>query len=290
MKLWAQSTSGNNVRYAFALLLAATLAWEYLRDANAVSSLAVWMLLVHFVYFQLPFKSRATAFFHSISFIGAFSIPVLYLYLLYYRPNMEEENMESWNITWDAALLRTFLIHFAPLICHTADLTSNRDSIIQQYRLKPRRLMYVFPAVSFLFLTFIHEFSFPEPDEATSMDGISREKYLQSNNVISLLSLACAYAVLHQLILKLAFDPNNTVFNNNILESNNGQQQQPQEQHNSNISESSGDESSSVPTLTAAAANSHRMSFGRGDASIASLRADLLNSSAADDVGSSSNN
>jgi len=135
MKTWTQSTNGS-IRYSFALLQAATLAWEYLRDSNAVSSLAVWMLLLHFVYFQLPFRSRASAFSHSISFIGAFSIPILYLYLLYYRPNMEEENMESWNITWDAALLRTFLIHFAPILCHAADLSRNRDLIVQQYRLK----------------------------------------------------------------------------------------------------------------------------------------------------------
>lgn len=282
MKLWVQSTN-SNVRYAFALLLAATLAWEYLRDANAVSSLALWMLLLHFIYFQLPLRSRATAFFHSISFIGALSVPVLYLYLLYYRPNMEEENMESWNITWDAALLRTFLIHFAPLICHSADLTSNQDSIIQQYRQKPRRLMYAFPAVSFLFLTFIHEFTFPEPDEATILDGVAREQYLQSNNVISLLSLLCGYAVLYQMVMKLAFDPNAAAHHNNNANEANGQSGQ---QHTDN-SDSSEDESSSVLTV-AVTANSNRRSFGRGDATITSLRAELA-SSTADDVRSSSN-
>lgn len=285
MKLWAQST-GVNVRYAFALLLAATLAWEYLRDSNAISSIAVWMLLLHFAYFQLPSKSRASAYFHSISFIGAFSVPALYLYLLYYRPNMEEENMESWNITWDEALLRTFLIHFSPFLCHTADIISNRDLIVQQYRLKPRRLMYVFPAVAFSILTFVHEFSFPEPDEATILDGDAREKYLQSNNIISFLSLVCAHAVLYQMILKRAFDSNAAAFNSNATETVIGQLGK----HHTRNSDSSDDESSSGPTATTAA-NSNRRSFGGGDASITivDFRTEL-GSGTADDVGSDSDN
>jgi len=241
MKILSGHTTVSSVRYAIALLLAATLAWEYLRDSNSVSSFAVWILLFHFVYFQLPLRSRASAYFHSISFVGAFTVPILYIYLLCYRPNMEEENMETWNITWDAALLRTFLMHFAPIFCHILDISINSESIMQQYRLKPRRLMYIWPLVSFHILTFIHEFSFPEPEEANSLNGVAREQYFQFNSMVSLLCLICAYGALYQLIMKPAF-----IGENSSASASATQQQQDNEDSGAN---SDDEDSSSSPVV-----------------------------------------
>jgi hypothetical protein len=93
MRSWSSS-----LRKWAAILIATTLAWDYYRDISTFTSFSIWSLIIHFIYFQLPQKSKALAYLHSISFISAFCIPVMYIYMIITKPFLEQEHMEVWSM------------------------------------------------------------------------------------------------------------------------------------------------------------------------------------------------
>ena len=129
-------------------VLAATFVWELYRDFDSgIQDFALWTLILHFLYFQLPLKSRALAFFHPLSFCGSIVIPSIYVYKLIKNPNYEVEHMNSWDLPWSSIVTRSLVFNLAPLVFHAIDITSNQDILISAYQLKPQKAQYFICAV-----------------------------------------------------------------------------------------------------------------------------------------------
>jgi hypothetical protein len=120
------------------------------RDIEGVRQFSLWNLALHFIYFQLPLKSRALPFFHPVSFIGALAIPMIYGYRLYCKPTYEIDYAEQSDLLWNTILFRSFLINFAPMIFHVLDITTNQDRIIIFYQAKSEKGQIIWSMLGFL--------------------------------------------------------------------------------------------------------------------------------------------
>jgi hypothetical protein len=193
------------VRQTAALLCVGTIAWDYFRDPAIIGNFSLWALAIHFTYFQLPTKSRALAFMHPVSFIGACLVPVMYAYLLYWNPNMELKHMEVWEVAWTTVLIRAILMNAAPLLFHMIDVQINQAHLISAYRPKPKKLVYAWALCSFPFLGLLFEVMFPESEETSELIGISRDDFMQHNKYVCLVALLVSFAVLYVTVLSKAF-------------------------------------------------------------------------------------
>eukprot|EP01038_Epipyxis_sp_PR26KG_P008535 gene8535-11535_t len=204
--------SHTTVRQFAALCCAGTLAWEYNRDyTNIPKSFSCWILIIHFIYFQLPLKSRALSLIHSISFIGANIIPVLYAYLLFWNPILEISHMEEWDIAWNTVVTRSFFINIAPLIFHVLDITSNQDNLIFSYKTKPKKFIMIWSMIALPLMGIVYEFAFPESDEVSSLIGIKADDFFTINKLISMIVLGFAYTILYLLIFRKSYRSSNHV-------------------------------------------------------------------------------
>ena len=198
--------SSCTIRQAAALLCICTLAWDYFRDPNEVfGSFAIWALVIHFMYFQLPIRSHALAYFHPTSLIGSCLIPVMYSYLLLHKPSLEIFHMQQWDTDQLTVFTRAFLIHLAPLLFHVLDIASNQVNLIQSYQNKPKKFIYIWSVVSFPLVGLVFELLYPETEETNKLLGVSREVFLMRNKVISLFVLMLTFLVLYLLILRRAY-------------------------------------------------------------------------------------
>lgn len=98
--------------------------------------------------------------------------PVMYGHLLIWKPQLEVNNMENWEISWPTIVARSFCIHVAPLLCHTVDITANQVPLIHSYRTKTRKIMYSWSAFSFVSMGIIYELTYPDTDETRDLRGI----------------------------------------------------------------------------------------------------------------------
>lgn len=193
------------IRQIAALLCVGTLAWDFSRDAALFDNFSLWALALHFVYFQLPLNSRALAYLHPTSFIGATLIPVMYGHLLFWSPMLEINHMEVWDISWSTVVIRACLVNFAPLLFHTLDITSNQANLINLYKTKPQNFMYVWSLISFACFGFIFELSYPETEETNDLFGITRDEFIRRNKLLSLCCLVFSYYILYLLIIRRAY-------------------------------------------------------------------------------------
>jgi len=194
------------IRQIGALFCAATLAFEYCRDPSiSFESFSNWALFLHFIYFQLPLRSRALAFAHSTSFIGANIIPAMYLHLLVWKPRLELNHMDQWEISWSTILTRSFLMHFAPLLFHGLDIAANQVPLINSYKSKPMRIIYPWTLLSFSLIGFIFEFTFPENDDTDNLQGIEIYDFLKRSKFVAFLSLLFSFTILYFLILRRSY-------------------------------------------------------------------------------------
>ena len=198
-------TISYSIRQIAAVSCAATLAWDYCRSPEVLGMFSIWTLILHFIYFQLPMKSRALSYFHSASFIGSNVTPISYLYLLSWKPTFEMDHVEQWDMTFESVLVRSTLVHFAPLIFHALDITVNQTNLIASYSSKPRKLMCLWSLFSFAIFGFVFEFSFPESEELIALHGIPSKTFLWYSKLISLAAALFAFFVLHMLILRRAY-------------------------------------------------------------------------------------
>jgi hypothetical protein len=136
------------IRQIAASCFAGTLAWDYTRDSSAIGNFSIWILAVHFIYFQLPLKSKAIALIHPTSFLGATIIPVMYAYLLFWNPSFEINHMEQWEVAWSTVVIRAFLIYLAPLFFHALDITANQTVLIYSYKIIPEKLLLIWTVIS----------------------------------------------------------------------------------------------------------------------------------------------
>jgi hypothetical protein len=152
------------IRQAAALLFGAFAAVEYhRRSSEANQTFPFWCVSLHFIYFQLPNKSRALAWFHPVSYIAALVTPVQYALLLYAKPRLENDRMEMWEVSLTTILVRAFVLFLAPLLFHALDLSSNHSSLTNSYSLKPTKPMYLWSLLSFPFFQGVFELFYPLP-------------------------------------------------------------------------------------------------------------------------------
>jgi hypothetical protein len=194
-----------SIRRVAALTCAGTLAWDFFLDSSVLDSFSVWALFIHFVYFQLPLRSRALAYLQSTSFIGASLIPAMYAHLLCWNPRLELNNMELWELNWTTVVVRAVLINIAPLLFHVLDVTANRVNLINSYKTKPRSVMIGWSISSFILLGFIFELFFPQTEETSDLQGISREAFLRRNKVVGCIALCLSFTVLYLQLLQRAY-------------------------------------------------------------------------------------
>lgn len=192
------------VRRFAALSSAILLATDYYRDPLIFTSFSIWILIIHFLYFQLPLRSKALAYFHGVSFIASILSPCLYVYLLYFHPGLELEHMKSWNLPSYTIYLRTGAIYFAPALYHFMENVLYNQHIIASYRNKSITVIGAW-TIAFLFtLSFIYELTFPDTEETESLQGISKEDYFRFQKLIFFSILVLAFALYYQFILREA--------------------------------------------------------------------------------------
>lgn len=193
------------IRQTAALVCASTIAWDYLRTPDIMGVFSIWVLCSHFIYFQLPLKSRALPFFHSCSFIGAAVSPWVYGYLLLWDPSIEINRMNTSDMTFEVIIIRSVCINVAPLIFHALDITVNLKVLQHSYMKMPKRLMYVFSFISFGILGFVYEVMCPESEEYEGLDALHKRTFIWRSKMLSLTVSVIAFFILYTLILKPAY-------------------------------------------------------------------------------------
>ncbi|KAJ1432675.1 hypothetical protein B484DRAFT_447686 [Ochromonadaceae sp. CCMP2298] len=194
-----------SIRRVAALTCAGTLAWDFFIDSSVHDSFSVWALFVHFIYFQLPLQSKALAYLHSTSFIGASLIPAMYTHQLCWNPRLELNNMETWEMNWTTVVVRAVLINVAPLAFHVLDISANKVNLINSYKTKPSKVMIGWSISSFILLGFIFELIFPETEETSELQGITRNDFLKRNKAIGCIALCLSFTVLYLQLLQWAY-------------------------------------------------------------------------------------
>lgn len=193
------------IRQCAALMCATTLAWDYFRAPEVIELFSFWSLGLHFVYFQLPLRSRALAFFHSSSFVAANVMLASYLFLLMSKPSLELDRMEQWDVTYGTIIVRAFLINALPLLFHSLDVTFNQDYIISSYQTKPKKVMVTWAFASYCLLGIIFDLCCPDSEEYNNFPGIERKDFLMRSRMISLIVTIFAVSILYSTILRRAY-------------------------------------------------------------------------------------
>jgi len=129
------------IRQTSALVLVSTLVWDMFREKSRYddTELATWTLAINFIYFQLPLKSRALAFFHPVAFISSMVTPAAYLFLLYCNPNYERLRMDDWGLSWAVMLARALFVYASPLLFHALDINTIAPKLIFAYQAKSKK-------------------------------------------------------------------------------------------------------------------------------------------------------
>lgn len=194
------------IRQLAALIFAIAFAWEIFRDQLNLECFTTWVLALHFIYFQLPLKSRALSFFHPISFFGAFCKAIeLWIHLLY-KLNYIQSQVEVFEISLGAVIIRTGLIYLVPLSCHLIDVTNNSAYIILSYQTKPKKFQYIWSSLSFLAFGFIFDFFYPSnTSDDQDVQGITPLTFSRLKKLTSFIGSVFAFLVLFVLILKKAY-------------------------------------------------------------------------------------
>ena len=193
------------LRQFAALTCAITLAWDYFRAPEVLELFSVWALGLHFIYFQLPMKSRAFAYVHSCSFIAAAVGVALYCHLFLWKPSIETDRMELWDVTFSTIVTRACLLHFSPVVFHALDVSVNQHQIISAYEKKPRKIMYIWSLISFGLLGIIYNIVYPESEEYSNIAGIDSRDFLLRCRVITLIATTIGFTILWSLILRRAY-------------------------------------------------------------------------------------
>lgn len=177
----------------------AILVWDTYRDWNRFQDFPTWALAVHFLYFQLPLKSRALAFIHPVSFTGAMVVPALYIYTLVINPNYEVEHMNNWELSWKATVCRALTFNFAPLICHALDVTTHQQYIRVSYQSKPKKVQILWSCIGLFVLEMIHEVVYPVGEDKL---GGSTRSFGGILKLICIVVSGFSFFLLYSLIIK----------------------------------------------------------------------------------------
>mmetsp|Transcript_23448 Transcript_23448/g.23646 ORF Transcript_23448/g.23646 Transcript_23448/m.23646 type:complete len:217 (-) Transcript_23448:97-747(-) len=199
------------IRQIAALIFAITFAWEIFRDQQNLESFTLWAVALHFVYFQLPLKSRALAFFHPISFVGALCKPIKLIFLLYHKQDLFQTQMELWEITWTSVILRCMLIYGFPLLSHSLDLSVNQSYLIQSYQTKPKKFQIIWSFSSFFLFGLVFDFFVPSNYEDQDLEGITPLSFSRQKKILILAVSSIAFGILYSVVLRKAYSTSNAL-------------------------------------------------------------------------------
>jgi hypothetical protein len=193
------------IRQIAALLFASLLAWDYCRDNEVINLFSTWATLIQFIYFQLPSTSRAYQFLHPLSFILAYTIPSVYLLLIYWKPSLEMIHMDIWNISYKSVVIRSILINLAPILFHMLDITLSRRNLIISYQKVPKQMMIIWSFFSPILFGLIFAVCFPDSYESR-LEGIfvPTKDFIWYEYIVSLLASLFAQYLLYFLLIRKA--------------------------------------------------------------------------------------
>ena len=193
------------VRQTAALVFAGTAALEYSRSREMFFTFPCWCMILHFIFFQLPQKSRALVWFHPIAYIASVAAPVRYAFQLYSQPGLELNRMELWDQKLPSILLRTVILNLAPLLFHSLYLATAQQSLILGYSLRPRKLILIWSVLCYPIFGFLFELTCTQ-DSSNVSDTLALERLdadLEGAARMTAFGAACfAWAVLYNSILK----------------------------------------------------------------------------------------
>ncbi len=196
----------SKLRYVAALTSAVLLATDYYRNPFIFTSFSIWILILHFIYFQLPLKSKAMAYFHGVSFIASIVTPCMYVYLLYFHSSIEQEHMEEWNLPPTTIYLRTAAIYVAPIVYHTIEISTCSPIIVASYRNKNLSLVALWTFAFLATLSVVYEFTFPESDDTDSLHLVEKDYYFRFQKVIFFGILLFSFAIYCKFVLQKALN------------------------------------------------------------------------------------
>jgi len=145
------------------------------------------------MYFQLPLGNLFLPYLHSISFVGANVTPILYAYLLHWKPRLELDRMEALDLPWHDVIIRSSIRNISPIFFHIIDFIINKHSLVQSYHSIPRNVITLWSCLSFGIVGFIFEIIFPDTEDIQDLKGITAQNFIFRNRVFAALanSFAC---------------------------------------------------------------------------------------------------
>ena len=171
---------------------AATLFWDLYRDFERIEDFSTWSLILQFLYFQLPMKSKALAFFHPLSFCAAIAIPTMYMFTLIRNPKYEVDRIDSWEMSWNSLVCRSLLYNIAPLVFHSLDISSYQSNLIISYGSKPQKVQTLWASSGFFLFQLLHEMVYPR-------------NFPTSMKLLSIVASGFSFFILYSLIIKHAY-------------------------------------------------------------------------------------
>jgi fumarate reductase subunit D len=209
-----------------ALVFAITLSWDYIRSGEqgcqSIEQFGSWNLFINFLYFQLPKRSRAVPFLHSLSFVGSVVSIMIYPYLFYViDPNLpniqydyssldkEKEKLSFiyTSMTVREIIARVTIFYIVPVFCHIMELHNNREVLVWAYSSRGWRLIHTWVAFAYPLLGFIYECTFPEaggevePLQQQRKD-IDLHTYFLRNKMLAFIGNVIALVTLYVFILR----------------------------------------------------------------------------------------
>lgn len=110
--------------------------------------------------------------------------------------------MDQWELQWHTVIVRAILVHVAPLVFHALDVASNQTKLVSSYHAITKKLIFTWTCISFSIFALLHDFTFPDDDEITNLQGISKVEFLLRNKFIFLIANIFAVLLLYFLILR----------------------------------------------------------------------------------------
>ena len=113
-------------RQVCALVFAFWLCFDVCNQSSVIWNVSSFHLAIHFIYFQLPVKSRALTLFHPLSIVAACVSLAEYLALLQFRPDIEQlriDEIDGLAGGRELALGGVLIHHVLPIFLHFVDLS-----------------------------------------------------------------------------------------------------------------------------------------------------------------------
>lgn len=194
------------IRQTSALILVSALVWDTFREKEQFTSeLASWTVAANFIYFQLPLKSRALAFFHPLAFVSSIVTPACYVFHCYLNPQYEKLRMDDWGVKWGVMLMRGLLFYALPLFFHAIDISAIRSKLIFAYQGKSRKLQIAWCILGFFCMDLAHQFMASSGGGEGLLTGGGDDFLLMIN--VKIIAVSLAFFVQYMLILRWAFPP-----------------------------------------------------------------------------------